>query len=179
MDILSLVPPTIRDAAAADLEAIFAIYNREVEQSTATFDTEPRVVGIDDGWLTDRDPKRHPVLVAEEDGEVVGWASISPWSSRPAYARTAEESVYVHVDHRRSGVGRALLADAVGRARKAGLGVLVARIAEARSESVNLHASLGFERIGTMRACGEKFGRLLDVELMELHLDWARPPRPL
>lgn len=171
VDILPRVPPTIRDATVADLGAIFAIYNREVEQSTATFDTEPRVVGIDDEWLTDREVDRHPVLVAEHDGEVIGWASVSPWSARPAYDRTAEASVYVHIENRGAGVGRALLAAAVERAREAGLGVLVARIAEARPESVGLHASLGFERIGTMRACGEKFGRLLDVELMELHLD--------
>lgn len=161
----------IRDAAPADLDAIFAIYNREVEESTATFDVEPRMVGIDDSWLTDRDRWRHPVLAAELDGAMVGWASLSAWSSRPAYARTAEESVYVHVDHRGGGVGRALVAALIERARSAGLSVLVARIAEARPESVRLHESLGFERIGTMRACGEKFGRLLDVELMDLHLD--------
>jgi phosphinothricin acetyltransferase len=165
------VPASIRDAATRDLDAIFAIYNREVEESTATFDTEPRVVGIDDVWLTDRDASRHPVLVASVEGEVVGWASLSPWSSRPAYARTAEESVYVRADHRGRGVGRTLLDALIERARAGGLGVLVARIAEARPESVRLHESLGFERVGTMRACGEKFGRLLDVELMDLHLD--------
>jgi L-amino acid N-acyltransferase len=165
------VPAAIRDAAPEDLVAIFAIYNREVEESTATFDTEPRVVGIDDAWLTDRDPSRHPVLVASTGGEVVGWASLSPWSARPAYARTAEESVYVDAGHRGRGVGRALLTAIVERARAAGLGVLVARIGDARRDSVRLHESLGFERVATMRAYGEKFGRLLDVELMDLHLD--------
>src|SRR5215218_10232948 len=74
--------PTIRDARVGDLEAIFDIYNHEVLHGTATFDTEPRVVGRDDGWLTERDANRHPVIIAEVDNRVAGWASLNPWSSR-------------------------------------------------------------------------------------------------
>lgn len=154
-----------------DLEAIFAIYNQEVLHGTATFDTVPREPERDEGWLTERDLRRHPVLVAEANGAVVGWASLAPWSPRPAYERTAEVSVYVHPAHRRSGVGRALLSALTERARAAGLGVLVARIAESDPASVALHRSLGFRGFGVQRRCGEKFGRLLDVELMDLHLD--------
>jgi len=161
----------IRDAVPEDLVAIFAIYNEEVVHGTATFDTEARELGRDDGWLTEREWERHPVIVAEADGEVVGWASLSRWSPRKAYDRTAEESVYVHADRRAQGIGRALLVALIERARQAGLGVLIARIAEGRRASVRLHESLGFERIGTQRRCGEKFGRILDVELMDLQLD--------
>jgi L-amino acid N-acyltransferase len=163
--------PSVRDARVADLGAIFEIYNHEVLNGTATFDTEPRVVGHDDGWLTERDADRHPVVVAVVDDRVLGWASLSPWSTRGAYARTVEGSVYVHVDHRGRGVGRALLAAVIERARDAGLGVIVARIADANESSVRLFESFGFTHIGTQRRCGEKFGRLLDVELMDLHLD--------
>jgi L-amino acid N-acyltransferase len=163
--------PAVRDARADDLEAIFQIYNDEVLHGTATFDTEPRVVGRDDGWLTARDRARHPVLVADVDDRVVGWASLSPWSTRGGYARTAEGSVYVHVDHRRRGVGRLLLAALIERARDAGVAVILARIAEANEPSVRLLESFGFGHIGTQRRCGEKFGRILDVELMDLHLD--------
>lgn len=164
---------TIRDARPDDLGRIFEIYNREVEGSTATFDTEPRLLGQDDTWLTARDRARHPVIVAEAGGEIMGWASLSPWSSRRAYHRTAEESVYVDTAQRGKGLGRALLAALVERARDAGLGVLVARIAEGEDQpaSIRLHRSLGFTRIGTQRRCGEKFGRILDVELLELQLD--------
>jgi len=165
------VTPAIRNATLEDLPAVFAIYNEQVLDGTATFDTVPREVGRDDAWLTDRDPARHPVLVAETGGEVVGWGSLSPWSERRAYARTAEESVYVHSAQRSKGIGRILLLALVRRARAAGLGVLVARIAEAQPASVALHESVGFVRFGTQRRCGEKFGRLLDVELMDLHLD--------
>jgi len=163
--------PTIRDARVEDLEAIFDIYNHEVLHGVATFDTEPLVVGRDDDWLTARDPERHPVVVTEADDRVAGWAGVSPWSSRKAYARTAEVSVYVHVDSRSRGVGRSLLAAIIERAREAGLAVMIARITEANEPSVRLFEQFGFGLIGTQRRCGEKFGQILDVELMDLHLD--------
>ncbi len=160
----------IRDATSADLEAIFAIYNHEVEHGISTFDTVPRRVGRDDGWLTERE-SRHPVLVAERDGEVVGWGTLSRWSEKGAYARTAEVSVYVERRHRGEGVGRRLLEALIARAPAGGIAVLVARIAGANPESIALHESLGFELIGTQRRSGEKLGRLLDVALLDLHLD--------
>jgi len=163
--------PSVRDARTDDLAAIFEIYNHEVLHGTATFDTEPRALGRDDGWLTARDRERHPVVVAVIDDRVVGWASLSPWSTRGAYARTAEASVYVHTEHRGQGVGSLLLGALVERARAAGLGVILARIAEANHSSVHLFERFGFGHIGTQRRCGEKFGRILDVELMDLHLD--------
>ncbi|TMA47656.1 MAG: N-acetyltransferase family protein, partial [Deltaproteobacteria bacterium] len=109
--------------------------------------------------------------VAEESGRVVGWGSLSAWSDRCAYARAAEVSVYVHQDHRGHGIGRALLADLIARGRAAGLGVLLARIESSGAASLALHRALGFQPIGTMRRVGEKSGRLLDVELLDLHLD--------
>jgi phosphinothricin acetyltransferase len=163
--------PKIRDARVGDLAAIFDIYNHEVLQGTATFDTQSRLVGRDDGWLTERDGARHPVIVAEIDARLVGWASLDPWSSRGAYARTAEGSVYVDRDSRGLGVGTSLLTAIIERAREAGLGVVLARIAEANEPSMRLFQRLGFGRIGTQRRCGAKFGRILDVELMDLHLD--------
>lgn len=162
---------TVRDAELGDLGAIFEIYNEQVLHGTATFDTEPRVAGRDDGWLTERDASRHPVLVAVDGDRVAGWASLSPWSDRGAYARTAEGSVYVHVEHRGKGIGKLLLSSLVARAREGGLGVIVARIAEGNPVSVRLFEGCGFGHIGTQRRCGEKFGRILDVELMDLHLD--------
>ena len=164
-------PVLIRDALPEDLGPIFDIYNHEVLNGTATFDTEPLVPGRDDAWLSERDRERHPVLVAEVGARVAGWASLNPWSSRGAYARTAEGSVYVHRELRGRGLGASLLGAAIERGRGAGLGVVLARIAEANAPSVRLFERLGFERIGTQRRCGEKFGRILDVELMDLHLD--------
>jgi phosphinothricin acetyltransferase len=161
----------VRLATAEDLPAIVAIYNHEVHHGVATFDTEPWTTDGQRLWFATHDPTRHPLLVAAVDGRPIGWATLSVWSSRAAYTRTAETSVYVHQDYRGRGVGRALLAELVRRARAAGLGVLVARIESSGASSLALHRRLGFADIGTMRRVGEKFGRLLDVVLLDLHLD--------
>jgi L-amino acid N-acyltransferase YncA len=163
--------PDIRIATRADLPRIFAIYNREVEGGTSTFDIDTREPGRDDGWLTDRDPW-HPVTVAVADGEVVGWAAIGPWSPRGAYRRTGEVSVYVDPAVRGTGIGGALLTDLVERARSIPeISVLLARIAQPNPASVAVHEAAGFRSFGTQRRCGEKLGRILDVELFDLHLD--------
>lgn len=161
----------IRDATVADLPRIFAIYNREVESGIATFDVEPRVAGVDDAWLTGRS-EQHPVLVAVDGaGEVLGWASIGPWSPRGAYDRTGEVSVYVDETGRGRGIGGALLGALVERARGSGVKVLLARVALPNPASIAVHEAHGFRSFGTQRRCGEKLGRILDVELLDLHLD--------
>jgi len=162
----------IRGAAPDDLEAINEIYNREVQGSIATFDTEPMTMDARRAWLAEHAEPRHSAVVADDGGAVIGWASLSPWSTRCAYARAAEVSVYVHADHRERGVGRALLEALIARARAAGLGVLLARVAgPAEGPSMALHQAVGFGHFATMRRVGEKFGRLLDVQLLDLHLD--------
>lgn len=161
----------IRGATRDDLPRIFAIYNREVEDGIATFDVEPRVVGANDGWLTER-AGCHPVLVATDAaGEVLGWASIGPWSPRGAYRRTGEVSVYVDEAARGHGVGGRLLDALIDRARDSAVSVLLARVALPNPASIRLHESHGFRSFGTQRRCGEKGGRILDVELLDLHLD--------
>src|SRR5690349_17714320 len=163
--------PTLRDAAPSDLPRIFAIYNHEVEHGIATFDVETRRAGEDDAWLTGREPF-HPVLVAERDGEVVGWASIGPWSPRGAYRRTGEVSVYVDERARGGGIGRMLLEAIVERARGLPeIHVLLARVALPNPASVAVHQAVGFRSFGIQRRCGEKLGHVLDVNLMDLHLD--------
>jgi phosphinothricin acetyltransferase len=160
----------IREAATADLEAIFAIYNEEVERGVSTFDTEPLRRGHDEDWLDDRSP-RHPVLIAAAASEVVGWGSLSQWSPKRGYDRTAEVSVYVDRGSRGRGIGARLLEALIDRAPAGGIAVLLARIAGENPASIALHRSLGFEPIGIQRRAGEKFGRILDVALMDLHLD--------
>jgi len=162
----------IRGAAPDDLEAINEIYNREVHESIATFDTDPMTMEARRAWLAAHATARHPAVVADDDGTVIGWACSSPWSPRCAYARAAEVSVYVHADHRGRGVGRALLEALIERGRAAGLGVLLARVAgPAEGPSMALHRAVGFNQFATMRRVGEKFGQILDVQLLDLHLD--------
>jgi phosphinothricin acetyltransferase len=167
---------TIRRATLQDADAIAAIYNEAVQNSTATFDTESKTEEDRREWLESHDD-RHPVLVAECDGQIVGWASLSKWSDRPAYADTAESSFYVSEQHRGRGIGRALKVRMIEEARQAGLHTILARVAEGSAASLHLNEALGFERVGTMREVGLKFGRRLDVHLLQLMLqpDTALP----
>jgi phosphinothricin acetyltransferase len=162
---------TVRAAREEDLAGIFEIYREQVLHGTATFDTEPKSEEGQRAWFGAHDRGKHPIIVAEDGGKVAGWARLYPWSDRCAYARSAENSVYVRKEFRGRGVGTQLLAALIEEARRVGISVLLARIAEGNPASIALHRSQGFERIGTMRRVGEKFGRVLDVELMQLHLD--------
>lgn len=161
----------IRQATEADLPGIFAIYDHEVLHGTATFDTEPKSPAGRLEWLRDDGNGKYPILVAERDGAIAGWARLYAWSNRCAYARAAENAVYVHRDHRGKGVGRALLAELIRIAPQRGIQVLLARIVEGNPASVALHEAHGYQTIGLMRRVGEKFGRVLDVRLMDRHLD--------
>ncbi len=164
-------PPTVRLAVASDAEAMRAIYNREVMGSTATFDLVPR--GLEDqvAWLKAHGGA-HPATVAVDgDGEVVGFGSLSPWRSRPAYNTSVEDSVYVRDDQRGAGVGRLLLTDLLERATAHGFHAVFARIVGGHEASIALHAALGFEVAGVEKEVGRKFGRWRDVVVMEELLD--------
>lgn len=161
----------IRQATEADLPGIFAIYDHEVLHGTATFDTEPRSEAGRLEWLRDDGNGKYPIRVAEAGGAIAGWARLHAWSNRCAYARAAENAVYVHRDHRGRGVGHALLAELIRLAPARGVQVLLARIVEGNPASVALHEAHGYRTIGVMRRVGEKFGRVLDVRLMDRHLD--------
>ncbi len=156
----------VRPAKLADLPAITAIYNEAILTTDATFDTEPKTDAEQLAWFTNHSPK-YPILAAELDGTVVGWASLSAWSDRCAYSDTAENSLYVKQEYRNGGIGRRLLEALMQEGERAGLHAVIARITEGNTESIHLHESLGFEHIGVMREVGRKFGRLLDVCLMQ------------
>jgi phosphinothricin acetyltransferase len=156
----------LRLATLDDAEALRAIYNLEVTTSTATFDLVPRTLEAQRAWQAERSGAR-AVLVAVDDGEVCGFASLSPWRDRPAYATTVEDSVYVHRDHQGKGIGRALLTELVATATAHGFHACMARIVGGHDASIALHAACGFEVVGTEREVGRKLGRWLDVVLME------------
>jgi phosphinothricin acetyltransferase len=156
----------IRRAALSDLEAITEIYNQAILRTTATFDTETKTAEGQRGWF-EQHGGRHPILVAEEEGKVIGWASISAWSDRCAYADTAEVSLYIVESHRGRGIGRQLSEAAITAGREAGLHTLIARIASENAASIHIAASQGFETIGVMKEVGRKFDRLLDIVMMQ------------
>jgi len=155
-----------RLAESRDAEALRAIYNVEVVESTVTFDLVPRSSTEQLSWI-DEHSGGHPAIVAVDGDEVVGFASLTPYRPRPAYAPTVEDSVYVHRDRRGTGVGRVLLTDLVGLARDHGFHSVIARIVGGHDASIALHRACGFTEIGVEREVGRKFGRWLDVVLMQ------------
>jgi L-amino acid N-acyltransferase YncA len=157
---------TIRPANLDDLTAITEIYNEAVLTTDATFDNEPKTLTEQRAWFATHD-LRHPILVAELSGVSVGWASLSEWSGRCAYADTAEISLYVKQEFRSRGIGKRLLETIIQEGERAGLHTIIARITEGNEISIHLHEGVGFEHIGVMKEVGRKFGKLLDVHLMQ------------
>ncbi len=150
-----------------DAEATRAIYNVEVLESTVTFDITPRSLTEQQRWIEEH-AGGHPAIVAvADDGTVLGFASLSPFKSRAAYAPTVEDSVYVHRDARSRGVGEMLLREILRLGTDHGFHSAVARIVGGHEASIALHRKCGFEEIGCEREVGRKFGRWLDVVLMQ------------
>jgi L-amino acid N-acyltransferase YncA len=156
----------IREAVAADLPAINAIYNHYVVNSTCTYQIEPETGASRAAWFAGRGPA-HPVIVAEEAGEVLGWGSLSPFHRREAFAGTAENSVYVHHGQHRRGIGSQLLADLLVRGREQGLHTIVAAISAEQAGSIALHLRHGFRETGRLCEAGRKFGKWLDVVYLQ------------
>ncbi|SOB94934.1 GNAT family N-acetyltransferase [Rhodobacter maris] len=161
----------IRHATPLDAAAIAAIYNAAVRETTAIWnevevDAENRVA-----WMNARAAEGFPVLVVEEEGSICGYASYGPFRAFDGYRATVEHSVYVRADKRGGGRGRALLTAVIDHARTAGRHVMVAAIEAGNAPSIALHEKLGFARVGVMAQVGQKFGRWLDLALLQLVLD--------
>ena len=158
---------TVRLAAAEDAEAICTIYNREVTGSTVTFDLVPRTLDEQRQWLEEH-AGAHPAIVADDaTGKVVGFGCLSPYRPRPAYATSVEDSVYVDHAYRGHGIGHVLLTELVRLATVHGFHTVLARIVGGHDASIGLHRACGFEFVGLEREVGRKFGRWLDVALMQ------------
>jgi phosphinothricin acetyltransferase len=154
----------IRLATPADAEAIRAIYNVEVLEEVNTFDLVPRTSEEHARWMA-RHQGAHPVVVATAGGggPMLGFGSLSPFRSRPAYATTVEDSVYVDREQRGAGVGGAILEELVRLAASHGFHSVIARIVGRNEVSIALHRRCGFELVGVEREVGRKHGRWLDV----------------
>jgi phosphinothricin acetyltransferase len=157
----------IRLATAADLPAINAIYNHYVLTSTCTYQYEPETEEGRKAWFAAKGEK-HPVIVAVEDGEIIGWGALSPFRDREGYRFTVEASIYIRHDRQRKGIGRAILSDLIERARNLGYRILIGGASADQTASVALQESLGFERVALFKEIGYKFDRWLDVVFMQM-----------
>ncbi len=156
----------IRAAERRDAEGIRTVYNHYVNESTALFDMVPRTLDEQVQWI-DEHSGVHPALVAELDGPIVGFGSLSSFRPRPAYSTTVEDSVYLLEGHQGRGIGRQLLEELLRSAEAHGFHSVIARITGANDASIALHAACGFETVGTEREVGRKFGQWLDVVEMQ------------
>jgi L-amino acid N-acyltransferase YncA len=168
---MNSVALTVRPATFEDVPAILAIYNDAVANTTAIWNDGLADLGNRRAWLSERQGKGFPVLVACLGGEVAGYASYGDWRAWDGYRHTVEHSIYVRADLQRRGAGRALLAALIDAARAGGKHAMVAGIEAGNVASIRLHESLGFKAIGTFPQVGTKFGRWLDLTMMQLTLD--------
>jgi L-amino acid N-acyltransferase YncA len=158
----------VRLAQATDAEAIRAIYNLEVLESTVTFDLVPRSHDDQRAWLAAH-AGAHPAIVAVEGDAVLGFGSLSPYKDRPAYSTSVEDSVYVDREWRGKGVGKLILGELLDLATTHGFHAVIARIVGDHQASLALHEGCGFTLVGIEKEVGRKFGRWLDVvELQRL-----------
>lgn len=154
----------IRAARETDMPYLLDIYNYEVEHGVATFDLHPKTMEERMGWFREHNVDNHPLLVAVMDGRAVGYASLSAYREKEAYAATVELSVYIDPAYRRRGVGRALMEAILEEARRRDdIHSVISVITEGNDASVALHESFGFTWCGTLREVGQKFGRKLGI----------------
>jgi phosphinothricin acetyltransferase len=165
-----MTPPRVRDATPSDADAISRIYNQGIQDRVATLETEERTPAERAAWLAARGP-RHPVLVAEAEGAVVGWASLNAFNVRRAYDHVADFSLYVERDWRGRGIGRRLLDALVARARAIGYHKLVLSAFPWNEAGMRAYRRAGFREVGVYREQGRLDGRWVDTVVMEKILD--------
>jgi phosphinothricin acetyltransferase len=161
--------PIIRPATEADLPAILAIYNDAVTKTTAIWNEAPSDLAGRQVWFTTRRQAGFPVLVADE-GKVLGYGSFGEFRPFDGYRMTVEHSLYVLDEAQGRGIGRMLLAALIEEARRMGKRVMVGAIDGSNYASLALHETMGFEQTGRMPGVGEKFGKPLDLVLVQLRL---------
>lgn len=161
----------IRSATKTDLPEILEIYNQVLRDSTAIYDDQPSTLAEREEWFDGRVKDGFPVLVAEEGGAVLGFASYGAWRGRWGYRYTVEHSVHVNAVHRGSGVGRALMTDLIEKARVSGMHVMVGGIDAENRNSIRFHERFGFVQVGCAKEVARKFDRWLDLVTMQLTLD--------
>ncbi|MGB3773384.1 MAG: N-acetyltransferase family protein [Rhodococcus sp. (in: high G+C Gram-positive bacteria)] len=158
----------IRDAVPGDLPAILTVHNAAISDTTAIWDEQQVDLAERQAWFDQRTGASLPILVADIDGAMAGYASYGPFRPKSGYRHTVENSVYVADGFHRRGVATALMAELIERARLGEVHAMVAGIESSNTTSIALHAKFGFDVVGVMPQVGVKFGRWLDLTWMQL-----------
>jgi phosphinothricin acetyltransferase len=161
---------TVRPAEQPDLEAITDIYNEVLAHSTAIYRDAPTTVQEETEWWNSQCRKGYPVIVAEADGRILGFASFGDFRPWPGFRFTVEGTIHLRPDARRQGTGTILLKELISQAKSLGKHMLVAGVDADNTASLRLLAHMGFEQTAHMREVGYKFGRYLDLILLQYKL---------
>ena len=156
----------VRAATVADAEAICRIYNQGIEDRVATLETELRTPQERAAWLAAKGP-RHPVIVAEDDGHIIGWGSLNPFNPREAYRHVVDFSIYVERTYRGRGVGKVMLARLIELAREQRFHKMVLSAFPSNSGGMALYERMGFRTVGVYKEQGMLDGRWVDTIVME------------
>jgi phosphinothricin acetyltransferase len=160
----------IRPATSTDLPAVAGIYDHEVRTGVATFDLEPRPLTLWEARLASTEPGDH-LLVAEHHGDVVGYASSSPYRPKGGYRHTRETTIYLTAGAQGQGLGRRMYGELLDLLVRDGMHLALAAVALPNDASVALHRAFGFEEVGVMREVGRKHDRWIDVLWLQKVLD--------
>ena len=161
---------TIREATSDDAEAIRLIYNHEVENETSTMDLVPRTLETQREWIAARSGAFCAVIAVDSSGTVLGFGALSEYKDRSGYRSTVENSVYVRRDVARRGIGKQILLHLLETATVSGFHSVIARIEAQSLASRGLHSSCGFELVGIEKQVARKFGKWLDIAVMQKSL---------
>ena len=155
---------TIRKAERKDIEALLYIYNHEVVKGVSTLDINPRTIEQWTEWFECHNIKNHPLIVCEDEGVITGYASLSSYRAKEAYASTVELSIYVHPEYRGKGVGSVLMGEIIAMAKAdETVHTVVSVITSGNAASERLHNKFGFIFSGIIKEVGVKFGKYLDI----------------
>jgi L-amino acid N-acyltransferase YncA len=161
---------TLRNATESDLPAILEIYNDIILTTTAVYSEESHTLQMRLDWFNERKQAGFPVIVAEQAGVLVGFATYGKFRLWPCYRFTVEHSVYVHKNSRGQGISKILLQEIISLAKRAGMHALIAGIDSENDISLQLHLKFGFTQVALFKEVGFKFNRWLDLIFLEMIL---------
>ncbi len=167
---MNILPATLREATETNLPQILEIYNEVILNTTSVYSEQPHTLAMRQAWFNERRAANFPVIVAEQNGVIVGFGSYGHFRAWPCYRFTAEHSVYVHKDYRGLGISKILLKELIAYAKAAGLHALIAGVDSDNEVSLKLHLAFGFTQVAHFKEVGFKFGRWLDLVFLELLL---------
>ncbi|MCI2256902.1 N-acetyltransferase family protein [Domibacillus sp. PGB-M46] len=166
----------IREATEKDLRDILEVYNDAILHTTAVYTYKPQTLESRQIWYKQKVEEGYPVLVCEQDGKAVGFATFGPFRAWPAYKYTIEHSVYVHKDYRSQGIAKKLMQELIKMANEREYATLVAGIDATNEGSIKMHERMGFEFSGVIKKAGFKFDKWLDLAFYQLDLKGPTVP---